>query len=284
MDLKKIAEEIREVVEKRKNELELSFFEEEHVYFMKDIDGKHKNDFPSVSKIVKKFHVEFDSEKKALEMSNGDRNKANKLLSEWATAGNRATSMGSRAHYFLESELISQYGNYKNIREPIFDCDDILVDRSNSMIVAGKEYIDLMHERGAVLLDTEMVLGDPELGYVGQPDKVWLIPNKDKTSYGIAITDWKTNQERKFEIQRYTIKMLPPFEIYYDTALTHYFIQLPLYGKLLLKMLKDSKFKDLKLYGCVIAHLKDDKTFKEYKVPQEITNTVLKLNVKDYLK
>jgi hypothetical protein len=49
-------------------------------------------------------------------------------------------------------------------------------------------------------------------------------------------------------------------------------------------MLKDSKFKDLKLYGCVIAHLKDDKTFKEYKVPQEITNTVLKLNVKDYLK
>ena len=39
------------------------------------------------------------------------------------------------------------------------------------MIKAGKEFIDIMHSRGAVLLDTEMVLGSPELGYTGQPDK-----------------------------------------------------------------------------------------------------------------
>jgi len=284
MDLKKIAEEIREVFEKRKNELELGFIEDDHVYFMKDTDGVIKNTFPSVSKIVKRFHIEFDSETKALEMSNGDKNKAKKLLMEWAESGNRATSMGSRVHYFLESELVSQYDNYKNVREPIFDCDDELIDRSNSMIVGGKEYIDLMHERGAVLLDTEMVLGDPELGYVGQPDKVWLILNKNKTGYGFLITDWKTNQERKFQVQHYTKKMLSPFELYYDTALTHYFVQLPLYGKLLLKMLESSKFKDIKLLGCVITHLKDNKTFTEYKVPQDITKTILKLNVKDYLK
>lgn len=616
MDLKKIAEEIREVIEKRKNELELGFIEDDHVYFMKDTDGVIKNTFPSVSKIVKRFHIEFDSETKALEMSNGDKNKAKKLLMEWAESGNRATSMGSRVHYFLESELVSQYNNYKNVREPIFDCDDELIDRSNSMIVGGKEYIDLMHERGAVLLDTEMVLGDPELGYVGQPDKVWLILNKNKTGYGFVITDWKglpldtpiltnngwktmgtltfddmvfdkdgelvkikniskvknvkcikikfnngeeivsdfehrwlvytsrngikkhkvlttleikeyydtnkdlksydilkienakplktekvnlqidpyvfgvwlgdghsadgkitqmnenvwseikkrgydigqdvsksgagrattrtifglrhelaklnllknkhipdvfilssyeqrvdllrglmdsdgyynkkrkrfiisttrtyqvnfcvelisslglkskilkyykkindkkiqcynvefstndfnpflcrnqdinieykkdkrtyrnivsveevesvptkcievdsqtstflfgkslivthnTNQERKFQVQHYTKKMLSPFELYHDTALTHYFVQLPLYGKLLLKMLESSKFKDIKLLGCVITHLKDNKTFTEYKVPQDMTETILKLNVKNYLK
>jgi hypothetical protein len=129
-----------------------------------------------------------------------------------------------------------------------------------------------------------MVLGDPELGYVGQPDKVWLIPNKNKNSYGFVITDWKTNQERKFQIQHYTKKMLPPFELYYDTALTHYFIQLPLYGKLLLKMLENTKFKDIKLYGCVVVHLKDNKTFTEYKVPQEITETILNIDIKNYLK
>ena len=38
-----------------------------------------------------------------------------------------------------------------------------------------------MEERGAVLLDTEIILGDPELGYVGQPDKIWLMFNKQKT-------------------------------------------------------------------------------------------------------
>jgi hypothetical protein len=78
--------------------------------------------------------------------------------------------------------------------------------------------------------------------------------------------------------------MLPPFELYYDTALTHYFIQLPLYGKLLLKMLENTKFKDIKLYGCVVVHLKDNKTFTEYKVPQEITETILNINIKNYLK
>jgi hypothetical protein len=284
MELKKMAHEVREIIEKRKDKLELSFIEDEHIYFMKDMNGVIRNDYPSVSKVIKNFYVPFDSESKALEMSNGNKEKAKKLLNEWEKAGTNATSMGSRAHYFLESELVGQYGNYKNVREPIFDCDDESIDRSNSMIVGGKEYIDLMHERGAVLLDTEMVLGDPELGYVGQPDKVWLIPNKNKNSYGFVITDWKTNQERKFQIQHYTKKMLSPFELYYDTALTHYFIQLPLYGKLLLKMLENTKFKDIKLYGCVVVHLKDNKTFTEYKVPQEITETILNINIKNYLK
>ena len=43
------------------------------------------------------------------------------------------------------------------------------------MINAGTNYLKLMKERGAELLDTEIVLGDPGLGYTGQPDKVWLM-------------------------------------------------------------------------------------------------------------
>jgi len=152
------------------------------------------------------------------------------------------------------------------------------------MISAGKEFIDLMHERGAVLLDTEMVLGDPLLGFVGQPDKMWLMMNKMKNGFGIVVTDWKTNQEKSFQIHSYTSKMLHPFENYYDTALSHYFIQLPLYGKLLLKMLEGSKFSDVKLLGCVITHLKDNGTFTEYKVPPDMTNSILQMDVKKYLK
>jgi hypothetical protein len=49
-------------------------------------------------------------------------------------------------------------------------------------------------------------------------------------------------------------------------------------------MLENTKFKDIKLYGCVVVHLKDNKTFTEYKVPQEITETILNINIKNYLK
>ena len=56
MNLKDISLEIRELLEKRRQELELTFVEEEHIYYMKDVDGIVKSNFPSVSKIIKKFH------------------------------------------------------------------------------------------------------------------------------------------------------------------------------------------------------------------------------------
>jgi hypothetical protein len=192
--------------------------------------------------------------------------------------------MGSRVHYLLETETIARYGEYKQVREPIFNCDESQIIKSDSMIGAGNKFLDLMIERNAVLLDTEMVLGDPELGYTGQPDKMWLMMNKAQDGFGIVVTDWKTNQPKNFKIQPYTGKMLHPFENYYDTSLTHYYIQLPLYGKLLLKMLQGTKFDTTKLLGCVVVLLKDDGTFEEFKVPTEVTQSILQMNIKQYMK
>jgi hypothetical protein len=128
-----------------------------------------------------------------------------------------------------------------------------------------------------------MVLGHPELEYTGQPDKVWLMMNRDKTEFGVVITDWKTNKPKNFVSTSYTKKMLKPFEKYDDTALGHYYVQLPLYGKLLLKMLEGSKYENIKLYGCVVSHLKEDTLYDEYKVPQDIVNIVLGMDMKQYL-
>jgi hypothetical protein len=191
--------------------------------------------------------------------------------------------MGSRVHFVLESEVIKNNGNYKEVRQPEFKCDLTQIMKGDNMIVAGKKYLDLMGERGAVLLDTEMVLGHPELEYTGQPDKVWLMMNRDKTEFGVVITDWKTNKPKNFVSTSYTKKMLKPFEKYDDTALGHYYVQLPLYGKLLLKMLEGTKYENIKLYGCVISHLKEDTLYDEYKVPQDIVNIVLGMDMKQYL-
>lgn len=284
MDLHKIAEEIRNTLEEKRKELELTFIEEDHIYYMKDINGKIRSNFPSVSKVLKKFYIPFDADTKALQMSDGDEYEANILLEKWKKAGDYSTNLGSRVHYELEFDLIGRYNNYKEIRRPIFECNTVQIDKSDRMISAGKEFINLMISRGAVLLDTEIVLGDPELGYTGQPDKIWLMLNKTKDNFGIVVTDWKTNQPKNFLVQPYTGWMLHPFENYHDTALTHYYVQLPLYAKLLIKMLQNTKFQDLKLLGCVVTHLKEDGTFDEYKVPSEISQGIMQMDIKQYLK
>lgn len=281
-DLNKIAIEIREILDNKRKELELSFIEEDHIYFMKDLNGKVRNDFPSVSKVLKKFYTEFPVEEAAMKKAKGDPVIAEELKVEWALAGTYSTNMGSRTHFFLEQETIKRFGDYKQVREPIFECDFTQILKSDSMIHAGKDYIELMIERGAVLLDTEIVLGHPELGYTGQPDKVWLIIGKNG-EIGLIITDWKTNKPKNFESNQFTKPMKYPFTKQPDNALGHYFVQLPLYAKLLLKMLEGTKYQDIKLLGCIVVLLKENGEYEEFRVPKEVINSVLDMNMKNYL-
>lgn len=284
MDLREIASEINEVLEERRKKISLTFIEDQHIYYMKDTKGKIRTDFPSVSNVICCFYEKFNTERKSLEMSNGNIEEQKLLLEKWKLSGDYATNMGSRVHYELEKNIVEQYGSYKEVRQPIFECDDKQIVTSDDMISAGKKYLNLLHERGAVLLDTEIVLGDSQLGYTGQPDKAWLIMNKQKTDYGLLITDWKTNQPKNFEVQSYTTMMLEPFWMYPNTALSHYYIQLPLYAKLLLKMLKGSKFENLKSLGNIVVLLKEDRSFLEYRVPQDINTTILNMDMKKYIK
>ena len=171
----------------------------------------------------------------------------------------------------------------KEVRVPEFDCDFTQILKGDSMINAGNNYLKLMRERGAELLDTEIVLGDPGLGYTGQPDKVWLIEGKDKNSIGLIITDWKTNKPKNFEENQFTKRMKAPFQKHPDNALGHYFLQLPFYGKLLKEMLKGTKYEDIKIFGCIIVLLKENSDFEEFRVPKDVMDTIFSMNMKQYL-
>jgi hypothetical protein len=123
MELNEIAKEIRDILDKRREELELTFIEDTHTYYMKDLDGTIKSDFPSVSKVMKSFYDEFPAEEISFRKAKGDPEVQQQLLDEWKAAGDYSTNMGSRVHFLLEKKLIEMFGNYKEVRQPIFECD-----------------------------------------------------------------------------------------------------------------------------------------------------------------
>ncbi len=282
-DLKEIAKDIRKVLEEKRKELELTFVEEDHIYHMKDSDGKMRSDFPSVSKVMKKFYKEFPADEIANKKANGNPEVKAKLLEEWSKAGSYSTNMGSRVHFFLEKKTCEIFELDKEVREPIFECDFTQILKSDSMISAGSNYLSLMKERNVEILDTEMVLGHPELGYTGQPDKIWLLKNHND-EIGILITDWKTNKKKNFEENQFTERMFEPFQKHPNNALGHYYIQLPLYGKLLLKLLEGTKYENLRIFGCIIVLLGDNGEFEEFRVPKDVIDSTLRMSIEMYIK
>jgi len=284
IELKNVASEILEILEKRRQELELTFVEETHTYTMKNSKGELKSDWPSVSKVMKLFYEEFDSEGISFKKANGDLEVQQQLLDEWKAAADYAINVGSRTHFLLEKKSLELFEIEKEVRQPIFECDFGQILKSDSMVSAGTNFLNTMKERKALLLDTELILGDNELGYTGAPDKVWLIMNKEQTEVGLVITDYKTNKPKNFEESHFTIRMKYPFQKHPNNALGHYFTQLPFYGKLLLKMLQGTKYENMKLFGCIIVLVKEDGTFEEFRVPKEVQQTILDMDMKKYLK
>ena len=283
IDLKNIATEILDILEKRRQELELTFVEDTHTYTMKNSEGELKSDWPSVSKVMTLFYPKFDSKGISFKKAKGDPIVQEQLLAEWKAAADYSINVGSRTHYLLEKISLELFGIDKEVRQPIFDCDFDQILRSDSMVSAGTDFLETMKKRGAILLDTELILGDNEYGYTGAPDKVWLIMNKEQTEFGLVITDWKSNKPKNFEENHFTKKMYYPFDKLPNNALGHYFTQLPFYGKLLIKMLQGTKYENIKLYGCIIVLVKEIGEYEEFRVPKEVQETILEMDMSKYL-
>lgn len=284
MNIKTIAKEINEILEKKREELKLSFEEEGHIYYMKGVDGVIRDNYPSVSSVIDEFYTPFDTEEKSLQMCNGNVKKQKVLLESWEASGVYAVNKGSRAHYELEKYSLEKFNVDKEVRKPSFECNEQQIIDSDNMIIAGKSFVDLMVERGCYLIDTEVVLGSNTLKYVGQADNFWLSLNKDKTEVGIIITDWKTNKVKNLEPMHYHTPLYPPFDNWLSYALTHYYLQLPLYGRLFKDMLIGSKYENIKILGAIIVSVRDDSSFVEYRVPKFFLDTLLTMDLKQYIK
>ena len=48
-------------------------------------------------------------------------------------------------------------------------------------------------------------------------------------------------------------------------------------------MLEGTKYENIKLLGCIVVLLKDDSDFEEFRVPKDIINKILDMDMKQYL-
>jgi hypothetical protein len=99
----------------------------------------------------------------------------------------------------------------------------------------------------------------------------------------LVITDWKTNKPKNFETNKWTKKMKSPFQELPDNSLGHYYLQLPFYGKLLLKMLEGTKYENLKLMGCIVVLVTKESDYKEFRVPKDVIKTIMEMDITKYL-
>jgi hypothetical protein len=105
-ELLKLSQEIRDVITEKQKELELTFVEDTHTYYIKNKLGELTTNFPSVSTVVGQFYTPFPDQEKSLQMSQGDLLEQDELLLKWRATADYANSVGSRVHYLLEMKLL----------------------------------------------------------------------------------------------------------------------------------------------------------------------------------
>lgn len=278
-DLNIIAQEIRDILEEKRKELNLYFIEEDHRYFMNDLNNDLQNNWISVSGVLKKFYEPFPTEEASLKKARGNVELQKQYIRAWKLEADYANNTGSRVHYELEKLILDRFNMDKEVRKPEFDCDFEQTITSDHMIKYGTDFIEQMISKGAVLIDSEVVMGDPESGFTGQADKIWLVSNKDNTQLGIVVTDWKSNKPKNFLETKWTKRMFEPYEDLPDTALGHYYVQLSLYSRLFKNMLKGSKYENIPIVRCIVVLVKDS-CFEEYKVPLDVIKRTMNLDLK----
>lgn len=254
-DIHAAAQLLRELANEYRISRNITFEEEKHKYTMKYNGIDYSDKLMSTSKAYKKFKLPFDSISHSLRICKGDAELAMELRDKWTAKGIRSSTMGSYCHYHLEQYIceLHKHKDPSEIRMPdIGNPDDYLSD-AISMIEHGKSFVNWANKIGAVIIDTEAVMGCEEYELFGQADKFWLVRSKSGI-IGLLTTDWKTNEPNKFDVKYFTKNMLGPYQMLHDNAFGEYSVQLTMYSALFIKMINKMGY-DLPYIGSIIVNL-----------------------------
>jgi hypothetical protein len=273
---------IRKLADEYREKKKITFEESSHKYTIVGDDGvDYSKKIMSVSGAYKKFHLPFPTEEKALKKAKGDLAKSKEIMAEWKAKGKLSTEMGSYVHYHSEVHLWEQWRHkdIELIREPDLGDIESYIHDAEGMLTSAFAFCDLMKDRGAILIDTEAVMGCEHYKLFGQADKFWLAKHPTR-GWGLLTTDWKTNDPSKFDVAPWTKNMLGPYGFLYDNELGKYSVQLTMYSALFIKMMAHMGY-GLPYLGSIIVNVTPS-YYMEYKVVKGlygVTENVLKENL-----
>lgn len=205
--------------------MSVKFYADNHKYESTDLfEGI---EWLSVSRLVSKFHEEFDPIK-ASEKATKNRNSkwykidVQEIRDRWDAEGTRSTTLGTWYHDKQEAKVLSKPTyNYNGIELPVFRPE--IVD--GIKIAPDQKLVEGIYPEHFVYLKS--------IGVCGQSDKVKIVNGH------IKVNDFKTSKELKVEgfknWEGITKKMLPPLAHLDDANLIHYALQLSTYAHIIWK-------------------------------------------------
>lgn len=186
----------------------LQFDSEKHIY---TVDGV---EYPSVSGLIKDFHMPFDRHGKSLSVAMRRGITQEQVLAEWDLKRDNACEFGTRVHDFGENYVIDGFEHEEK--------EDNLSGHHKAVLKFWQELPDFI-----IPISLELRMYHPLFKYAGTTDIV-LLDTRDNT---LIIADYKTNEDlyKNFKKER----MINGFEHLLSNNYNKYQLQLSFYQILL---------------------------------------------------
>ena len=202
------------------------FFEEDHHY-----EYKGKRVGISVTRLIKEYCNEFDSQTIAEIVAERDNKSVQEVLDEWKHKNEVACEKGHLGHLY-EQSLWNKENVLEDIKQASMDVKALL----KPILEQANKFYDDYKNRIEHLAD-EFIIGSDEYNVASAIDHLFI----NKLTGGLVLVDYKTNSDI-YKDQKYyknshkkPQKMKVPLQNIEDFTINHYHIQLSIYKYLVEK-------------------------------------------------
>lgn len=236
------------------------------------IDGE---EYTPVSTIISQYENPFDVELRSATYAQKHGMEQNDVKKMWKYKNLSSTIMGTRTHEFGESytnlmcgraELMCEQNKAQYVKN-----ENWLIP-TYTQEFAIKDFYDKLHPSlypmcAEAKLSTYHIDGARKI--CGTADLLFYYDAPDNSSKsGFVVMDWKTNTSLVNSFARDTnLMMRPPFEDYYDEALSHYYLQFNLYQRMMESV-------GLNVIARRLIHLKHEGGYEIYNIPKINDNVI----------
>ena len=205
---------------------DITYYDEPHVYTIRDHNEKMRSVTGLLSDFKEKFDADFWAQRKADDEGVTKEDK----LEEWRVINKIATTKGTIIHNYIENLLAGKIFPYPKdyvISEVGKENEHIVLDKVLKLEKMANSFISDI--AGKLLpIKSELVVGDQELGVCGMVDQLFYNYKQKE----MQIWDWKTNKKLRCD-NEYGKKLKGLVSHLDECEFTIYSLQLSIYREII---------------------------------------------------